>query len=65
MAPANGLPKKLGEGTAPDTPGSSPRHADYTEGRDSTAETSLSVAGALRNLLPTHSAVRCMPQAWP
>jgi len=34
MAPANGLPKKLGEDdTAPDTPGSSPRHADHQEGK--------------------------------
>ena len=59
MAPVNGLPKKLGEeGTAPDTPGSSPRHADYTEGSNSPdylPPTSLSIAGAL---LPTQSAVK-------
>ena len=42
MAPANGLPKKLGdEDTAPDTPGSSPRHADYDEGIRRIATTSL------------------------
>lgn len=64
MAPANGLPKKLGdEDTAPDTPGSSPRHADYVEGTNAKLFLPLSMSNSSQGTwLRALSAVMSMPQ---